>query len=302
MPIKRRYQFHLESQHFLLLFWICTAILYGGRLIVNACCENEDDDQTAVAETEKIYNNSKDKIESNATSHKHQGVHAKQDNIIPDSIEEARRNVDRLFFCPRRPLAFLSADGTMIRNKISRLDVPNLFNDLNDVQLATASVIGVPECETRDDIKTDGTRYVYIGDSPYYDIEELTYSVPYLIPRAAILLDEIGHAFLDSLTAKGIPFHKLAVTSVLRTNEDVARLTRFNANASENSCHRFGTTFDIAYSTFYRVSDPDGDKQVEWSARELMPILAEVLNDQHNLGTCYIKHEVRKRCFHITSR
>lgn len=221
---------------------------------------------------------------------------------IPDSILEASANVDKLFFRPRPHTSLTDANGDPRHCKVRKLKYDSIFSAINDVHLITALSIGQPLCEDRSEASSNLDRYVYVGASPYYDLEKLTYSVPYLVPRAAVLLDEIGRNFLDSLTSKGIPFHKMVLTSLLRTNDDVARLKRRNRNASDNSCHRFGTTFDIAYSTFYRVQDPDGPEQQEWSARELMPILAEVLDDQQRLGTCYVKYEVHERCFHITCR
>lgn len=306
MPTKRQRQYHIERHHFFMIFWLATALLYGGRSLVKAWFAPETPKQAVVAKetkTEKEKPKESIKAPEKEAPKKMQAADQPPKSIaLPDSIEEARRIVDELFHCPRKVITFQDRKNVPLRKKTRKIDVEEVFNDLNDVQLATASLIGAPECETREHINTSGTRYVYIGASPFYDIEELTYSVPYLVPRAAILLDEIGHAFLDSLTSKGIPFHKLVVTSVLRTNEDVAKLTRRNRNATEQSCHRYGTTFDIAYSTYYRVSDPDGEKQTEWSAKELTPILAEVLEDQRKLGTCYIKYETRKRCFHITCR
>ena len=41
------------------------------------------------------------------------------------------------------------------------------------------------------------------------------------IPRAAVLLQDIGHNFFDSLQCKGVPLHKIIVTSVLRTKEEI---------------------------------------------------------------------------------
>ena len=79
-----------------------------------------------------------------------------------------------------------------------------------------------------------------------------------MVPRAAILLEDIGRAFYDSLSVKGVPLHKIIVTSVLRTQEDVMRLRRFNGNATENSCHLYGTTLDICYNRYKTVEDPDG--------------------------------------------
>ena len=220
-----------------------------------------------------------------------------------DTILTASQHVDSLFLTARAPLQLTKADGTPVQHKVLSVhSFRDAFPDLNDVQLATAERLGQPECEDRAEASSQRDRYVYIGDSPYFDLERLTYSVPYLVPRAAILLDEIGHSFLDSLASKGIPFHKMVVTSVLRTNEDVSRLRRRNGNASEQSCHRFGTTFDISYNIFHRVQDPDLPQQTETWAVKLKQVLAEVLRDQRERGTCYVKYEVKQSCFHITCR
>lgn len=313
MPTKRQRQYHIESHHFVIIFWLVTALLYGGKRIATSWFEPEGNDNTKVEKLEAKAKSATEKTEmaDKGETHKSDKPAAEtpppkknvpESIVLPDSIGEARRIVDEILFCRRKPVAFLDANGKPIRNKTRKIDSSELFDDLNDVQLATASLIGAPEREDRKDVRAHNKEYVYIGSSPYFDIQELTYSVPYLVPRAAILLDEIGHAFLDSLTAKGLPFHKLQVTSVLRTNEDVAKLTKSNSNATEQSCHRFGTTFDIAYTVYERVNDPDGEQLPAWSAKDLKAILAEVLDDQRRMGTCYVKHENRKRCFHITCR
>lgn len=220
-----------------------------------------------------------------------------------DSIDMARRHVDSLFLCPRQPLQLTDAQGNPVKHKVlSVRSYKDAFPDLNDVQLATAERLGQPECKDREEAAAHRERYVSIATSPYFDLERLTYSQPYLVPRAARLLDEIGRAFLDSLAAKGYPFHKMVVTSVLRTEEDVKRLRRRNANASEQSCHRFGTTFDISYNIYHRVQDPDLPPQTETWGVTLKQVLAEVLRDQRELGTCYVKYEVKQSCFHITCR
>lgn len=38
-----------------------------------------------------------------------------------------------------------------------------------------------------------------IETNEYYEVEKLTHSIPYLIPSAAQLLEDIGHNFQDSL-------------------------------------------------------------------------------------------------------
>ncbi len=238
----------------------------------------------------------KEYIEAKITTNHHHPV---------DSISRNMAHVDSLFFAPRADLMLVDAAGNPIKNEIPRfrsIELDTIFPDINDVQLVTAERLGIPECDDRQAAAAMKDKLVYIGDSPYYDLENLTYSIPYLVPRASVLLEEISRSFFDSLAVKGIPFHKLIVTSVLRTNKDVKGLRRHNGNASENSCHRFGTTFDIAYNSYHRVQDPDDSEQPQEYAYTLKSVLAEVLNDQRLRGTCYVKYERRQYCFHITCR
>ncbi len=133
-------------------------------------------------------------------------------------------------------------------------------------------------------------------------MDSLTHSIPYLIPGAASLLDTIGHNFLDSLTAKGLNPNKIIVTSVLRTQDDVKRLRRRNGNASPNSAHFYGTTFDVSWKRFQKIEDEDGRPLQDVSADTLKLVLSEVLRDLRKADKCYIKYELKQGCFHITTR
>jgi len=176
------------------------------------------------------------------------------------------------------------------------------FPDSNHVQLLAAQYWGVSPVKNRADAEARKDELVYIGGSPYYDVAKLNSSIPYLVPHAALLLDDIARNFLDSLQVKGVPLRRFIVSSVLRTEEDVARLRRYNQNATEQSCHLYGTTFDINYNLFSVVYDPDGPRRDDVNETRLKQILSEVLNDLRNQGRCYIKHEVVQPCFHITVR
>ena len=87
----------------------------------------------------------------------------------------------------------------------------------------------------------------------------------------------------------------LIVTSVLRSESDVVKLRRRNGNATERSCHLFGTTFDICYNRYHAVTQPVRDDTLKW-------VLCEVLRDMREQGRCYIKYEVKQGCFHMTVR
>jgi len=220
-----------------------------------------------------------------------------------DSIALQQARADSLLLRPRAPLRLTDAQGRPVRNRVTSVsDFAEAFPDLNDVQLATARRIGIACIADRAEAMRRKRDLVYIADNPFYKVNPLSHSIPYLVPRAATLLTEISRAFVDSLASKGLPFHKLVVTSVLRTRHDVDRLRRVNRNASENSCHQHGTTFDISYNQFVRVQDPSGPALPQTWGVTLKSVLAEVLEDQRQRGTCYVKYEVKQACFHITAR
>ena len=177
------------------------------------------------------------------------------------------------------------------------------FNDLNDIQLKVAQALGVPPVADRTAAEHLKSRLVKLEDTDTYVVDSLTHSIPYLIPSAKELLDLIGRNFQDSLAAKGLNPYKLVVTSVLRTEADVERLRRRNQNASENSTHRYGTTFDLSYWHYAKISDLRGRPYGDVPPEYLRATLSQVLKDIHDMpGTCYIKYERKQSCFHITTR
>lgn len=193
-----------------------------------------------------------------------------------------------------------SASSSMPRSAIWHpiRSVPNYkaaFPDSQSVQIVAAERWGVKPVRNRADAEKRKRELVYIGESPYYHVDRLSSSIPYLVPRAQLLLNDIGQAFYDSLYVKGVPINQLIVTSVLRSMDDVARLQRHNQNATERSCHLFGTTFDICYNRYHPVTRPVRDDTLKW-------VLSEVLRDKRDEGRCYIKYEVKQGCFHMTVR
>ena len=185
------------------------------------------------------------------------------------------------------------------------LSVPSFktcFPDTQAVQLQAALKWGVKRVKDRDDAEKRKNELVYVGANPYYHVDKLYSSIPYLVPRAAVLLQDIGEAFFDSLYVKGIPLHRPIVTSVLRSEADVVKLRRHNGNATENSCHMYGTTIDICYNRFETVENPDGPARRAVRNDSLKYVLSEVLRDMREQGRCYIKYEVKQGCFHMTVR
>jgi hypothetical protein len=177
------------------------------------------------------------------------------------------------------------------------------FPDVQDVQIVAAKKWGVRPVRDRKEAEQRRKELVYIGANPFYCIDKgMTHSIPYLVPRASHLLSTIGRNYMDSLYIKGIPLHQIIVSSVLRTQDDVARLQQRNGNATEQSCHLFGTTFDICYNRFSTVSPPGQPERRAVQSDTLKWVLSEVLRDIREREMCYIKYEVKQGCFHITVR
>lgn len=196
---------------------------------------------------------------------------------------------------------FFNPDGSVAKHRI--YSVPhfgNTFPDQNDVQLEAAKKHGVKPVHNREDAEHRKKELVYVGSNPYFYVDRLNNSIPYLVPRASVLLQDIGRSFFDSLQVEGIPLHKIIVTSVLRTKADVEKLRSKNGNATQNSCHLYGTTFDVCYNRYKTVEDPDGPRRRQVRNDTLKWVLSEVLNDARKQNKCLVKYEVKQGCFHIT--
>lgn len=205
---------------------------------------------------------------------------------------------------PLFPLtSFFDSKGGVKKHRIN--SVPGFsrtFPDNNDVQLVAANTHGVKPVEDREEAERRKKDLVFVGASPYFHVDPLSSSIPYLVPRAAVLLNDIGRAYYDSLQIKGIPLHQIIVTSVLRTRKDVTKLRGHNVNATENSCHLYGTTFDICYNRYKTVSPSEGRPRRAVRNDTLKWVLSEVLRDMREAKRCYVKYEVKQGCFHITAR
>ena len=173
------------------------------------------------------------------------------------------------------------------------------FGDFNSLHLLAAKKIGIKPTSTRDAAEDILSDLDLIESNEWYDVQKLTHSVPYLVPEAATLLEDIGRGFQDSLQSLNAPIYKVIVTSVLRTERDVKKLKKRNSNASSNSAHRFATTFDVSWSRYAKV---DPEDELSLTDDQLKKVLASVLRAVKKEKRCYIKHERRQGCFHITAR
>ncbi len=197
---------------------------------------------------------------------------------------------------------FFDKNGKEVKHRI--FSVPhfgNTFPDQQDVQIVAASRHGVAPVQNREEAEHSKGKLVYVGSNPFFYVDKLNNSIPYLVPRASVLLQDIGRAYFDSLQIKGIPLHKIIVTSILRTKDDVSKLRTRNGNATENSCHLYGTTFDVCYNRYKQIqTEKQPRRQVQNDT--LKWVFSEVLRDFREKNRCYIKYEVKQGCFHITVR
>lgn len=175
---------------------------------------------------------------------------------------------------------------------------PQLFNDLNDTQLIAARANGTPRPLTIEELEVGKYGLLRIESNKLYKVDPLVHSAPYLVPKAKKFLDDLGEAFQDSLYNRGYDRrHRFIVTSVYRTEDHIKRLRRSgNVNASQNSCHQYGTTIDITYVRFdkpedYRANDP-----------KLLQLLMQTVYDMQKAERCYVKYERKQSCLHMTIR
>ena len=195
----------------------------------------------------------------------------------------------------------------------------------NDDHLVVARRLGVPQpvgADARERLLSEG-RLVRLDDSRYWTVRGLDYSTALVTPDVVALLSEIGERFQARLAELGVPPLRLEVSSVLRTAEDQASLRRVNPNAARGeSTHMYGTTVDVAYSSFRPPAEPVLEldtSEAPWlepslrrmedaateagaarMSRELQAELAHVLREMQAEGKVMVTMEVRQPVFHIT--
>jgi len=200
--------------------------------------------------------------------------------------------------CKEKDMSMKMNDPHNIRGVIS---YQRDFPDDNETQLAAARAIGVAPFNKAEDA-ANIKQFQLIESNEHYKLDKFTHSVPYMVPQAAKLMDDIGANFLDSLANKGLNPYRIVITSATRSMEQQQQLSKSNINATENSTHCYGTTFDVSWKTFEQVLDKDGRPMQEVGADTLKMVLSEVLRDVRLAKRCYIKYERKQGCFHITTR
>lgn len=174
------------------------------------------------------------------------------------------------------------------------------FRDTQAKQVQAAQAIGLQTPpQNRQEAARMRSQLSLIKSNNNYIVDSLTHSIPYLVPAAAKELERIGEGFADILQRNGLPHYQFYVTSVLRTKDDIKQLQKSgNINATTNSCHNYGTTFDLAYFRFKKVT-----RTREYMHQDnLKLVLGQVLLNEQRAGRIYVKYEYKQACFHITVR
>ena len=245
-------------------------------------------DQLAMAE--------EDKEEENKAANE---IAETSDDLAQEAAETGSET-DAAADSSNTPSIFFDKNGKEVKHRI--FSVPhfgNTFPDQQDVQILAANKHGVNPVQNREEAEHSKGKLVYVGSNPFFYVDKLNNSIPYLVPRASVLLQDIGRAYFDSLQIKGIPLHKIIVTSILRTKDDVAKLRTRNGNATENSCHLYGTTFDVCYNRYKQIQTRQQPRR-QVQNDTLKWVLSEVLRDMRDRNRCLVKYEVKQGCFHIT--
>jgi hypothetical protein len=199
-----------------------------------------------------------------------------------------------------------------IRNKIEDiLNPPSVgsvrvdkYRDFNAVHLKYAKQNGVSPFSTNEDFNKgiddliDDDKLVKISDNSYYRVCKLTHSHPYLTPKAEDFLEDLGKRFQKKLNEKDMPEYYFQISSLLRTKENQKKLSRSNGNATQNSSHMYGTTFDIPYTTV--IKNTFLWKEAELTDGNASELLSEALGELREEGRCVIVTERKEACFHIT--
>lgn len=172
-----------------------------------------------------------------------------------------------------------------------------LFNDSNALQLVAARANGIdPIIDIKSAYRLKRP-IVRVSTCNVYYVDSMKYAHPYLVPKAANLLYDIAKAFQDTIKARGGKGYRVRVNSLLRTEHSVSKLRKRNSAATEQSCHLYGTTFDISWTKFDCLDD-----SYRISLESLKNILAEIIYNFKEDKRCYAIYERKQGCFHITVR
>jgi hypothetical protein len=201
--------------------------------------------------------------------------------------------------------AALSQERTELEANLTNIplltsdEVRLLRRSLNPRHVALAEQLGIAPVARRSALDSVATahEFSHVETSWRYVTLNTTHSIPRLTADATASLDSIATRFAARLADHDVPPFKFAISSLLRSSEDQARLRRTNSNAADgNSSHEFGTTYDVAYRRYEPAMGvlpaPRVDERVPTALRPLLSmVLAERQRDNlERLSGSYQQH------------
>ena len=172
--------------------------------------------------------------------------------ILPILIIVAAAATFTFAGCKKKDMSLKLNEPRNIRGVVS---YKRSFGDLNEKHLNVAQAIGIRVLSSREEAEKMREQLQPITTNELYAVDSL----------------------------KGLNPNKIIVTSVLRTQDDVKRLRRRNGNASPNSAHFYGTTFDVSWKRFQKIEDEDGRPLQDVSADTLKLVLNSIFQSRQTL-------------------
>ncbi len=189
--------------------------------------------------------------------------------------------------------------------------------------LKAAKKYGTPSVRNDDDIKKLEARgkLIKLESDPelfyyFYNVRE---KYRYLTPMAARGLEIVTQRLQENLQRIGdLPVVKIAISSATRPRDYQKGLTKRNINASIESTHYYGTSFDIFFDDFYisfpePYTDNSTSKKLQEQfkrrfgfligdalRRQFHSILMETLIQLQDEGILYAILERKQHCYHVT--
>ena len=207
MKVKRK----ITKNNFLFGFMAITVFLAVVRVIFPSIAKDS--------------NSVKGKALSVDTTHLTSGI------IRTAEITDQNDSISQYFVPISQLTHFFDNNNKVVKHRI--IGVANYdksFPDSQYVQLESSKKYAVKAVLNRQDAELRKKELVYIGSNPFFVVKRLSSSIPYLVPKASILLQDIGRNFFDSL----------------------------------------GTTFDIAYNKYSPITRSVRDDTLKWILSEVL--------------------------------
>jgi len=214
-----------------------------------------------------------------------------------------------IFFCIVIAIMLLYApvsrtiDSALHPDSFGKIKV-DWYRDYNSIHLKYAKRNGIIPFKSTSAFREDIDELVSngklekINSNKYYIVKYLSHSHPYLTPAAAQLLEDIGKRFRKKLDENNMGYYAFNITSLLRTKESQKSLIRSNVNASSNTSHCYGTTFDIAYNCVSKK--PFLWINVDTYDSKAIKLLSEAIGELRRERRCVVVTERIEKCFHVT--